>query len=139
MKFPASLFLAFSLALAAASAGAAPLSPGADTRPAVFTSGNDWTERMTPGEKYLSILAPMAVFYQYGVQFRLRPEEYIPKIDRLLEWNPQLHGEDVTNIFASAVYLFEPENRPAFDSMETEFLRGNFEPLRLTVLPPAEA
>ena len=96
---------------------------------AVFTTGQDWTDRMSAGEKVLSIVAPMSVLFRYGVPFRLRPEDYIPAMDQVLKNNPHLAAEDVANIFASTVYVFEPETRPVLDNLETRFLQGDYRTL----------
>ena len=71
------LFALFLLALAAAPAQAM----GETT----FTTGRDWTQKMTPGEKFMSLTMPMAMLHQYGVPVRLTPEQYIPIIDKLLQ------------------------------------------------------
>lgn len=91
-----------------------------------FSTGRDWTTRMSMGEKYLSVLVPMTTLHQYGVPFRLKVQDYIPAIDYVLEHNPHLLDEDVANILASTVYLFEPQSRPSLDSLETKFLQGDY-------------
>jgi hypothetical protein len=85
-----------------------------------FTTGKDWTERMSVEEKLISIVAPMLLFEKFGVQPRLQLDQYVDTIDRVLDFNPQLGGEDVANIFASTLYHYEPENRQALDVMEME-------------------
>ena len=92
-----------------------------------FSTGKDWVERMSPHEKYISLLPPTLLFAQYDVRLRHSLPEYIGLIDRILHNNPQLENEDVGNIFSSAVYLFEPENREPLKTMEMNFLRGELE------------
>ena len=84
----------------------------------VFTTGKDWTQRMSVKEKFLSIFSPSLLFHKYGVPLRRPIDEYIPTIDKVLLNNPYLEKEDVANIFASTVYAYEPESRPALDSLE---------------------
>ncbi len=106
-----------------------------------FTTGRDWTEKMSPLEKFMSVAVPMSVLQQYGVRFRHVPIEYIPTIDKVIRNNPNLFDEDVSSVFASAVYMMEPESRPAFEELETRFLRGDFEsqPVRLLIPSVKEA
>jgi hypothetical protein len=92
-----------------------------------FSTGKDWVENMSVREKYMSLLPPTLLFEEYDVQLRHSLPEYIYQIDRILSRNPQLENEDVSNIFASTVYLFEPQNRQALRAMELSFLSGNFE------------
>lgn len=101
-----------------------------------FTDGADWKTRMSLREKFMSIVAPMAEFHKYGVPFRRSAEEYIPTIDRVIAANPRLEREDVANIFASAVYLYEPESRPYFDLLEERFLRGDNEFKAVRLIAP---
>jgi hypothetical protein len=112
--------------------GLVSVSSHAATQP-VFTTGAEWENRMSMKEKFMAVVTPMAVFNQYGVPFRHRPEQYIPAIDKLISINPQLEKEDISNILASTVYLFEPESRPYFDVIEMRFLKGDMElkPIRL--------
>jgi hypothetical protein len=100
-----------------------------------FTTGRDWTEKMTPLEKFMSVAVPMSTLQRYGVRFRHMPIEYLPTIDRVIRNNPNLFDEDVSNILASAVYALEPESQPAFNDLEARFLRGDFEsqPVRLII------
>lgn len=106
-----------------------------------FTTGEDWTRHMSEREKFMSILIPMSIFHEYGVPFRLSPDKYIAVIDNVIDANPQIENEDISNIFASTVYLYEPESRPAFDAMEMNFLRADYRPadVRLTLSLDGEA
>lgn len=99
------------------------LPPAAHSYEETFTTGKQWLKSMTLKEKFMSIILPMALFQKYGVPFKKAPQEYVPLIDRVIAYNPELAKEDVANIFASAVYKHEPESRPAFDSMAREFRR----------------
>ncbi len=90
-----------------------------------FTTGKDWTEKMSSGEKLISLVAPTMLFQRTHVPLRLKLPEYIPILDKVILFNPQLEKEDVANIFASTVYKFEPESRPYLEWMETAFLRGH--------------
>ena len=96
-----------------------------------FTTGKEWTEKMSKGEKFISIYAPMILFHRYGVNFRKTPNEYAETIDRVLLENPYLEKEDVANIFASTVYTYEPESRRAFAIMKTEFEQESLKPALL--------
>lgn len=89
----------------------------ADAKTSTFTTGRDWVERMSEAEKFMAIVAPMSVFHHAGVRFRLRPEEYIPQVERVLTNNPYLEIEDVSNVFASTVYAYEPESRMVFEHL----------------------
>ena len=93
---------------------------------------------MSLREKFMSIVAPMSAFHRYGVPFRHAAEEYLPKVDRVIAANPGLDDEEVANIFASAVYLYEPESRPYFDGLEGRFLRGDTEFKAVRLRPHAE-
>ena len=93
-----------------------------------FTDGKDWTQKMSKGEKFISVYAPMILFHRYGVNFRKTPAEYIETIEKVLINNPYLEKEDVSNIFASTIYAYEPESRPAFKLMEAEFAHQDFSP-----------
>ena len=93
-----------------------------------FSTGKDWLRRMSPREKYISLLPPSLLFQRYDVRLKLSLPEYIGLIDHILLRNPQLKDEDVSNIFASTIYLFEPQNREALKTMEMGFLSGSFEP-----------
>lgn len=84
----------------------------------VFTTGDDWIERMSVREKLIALLPPTLLMQRFGVRLERTPEEYVPLIDLALEYNPQLRGEDVANIFASTVYQAEPANRVSLEHME---------------------
>ena len=92
-----------------------------------FTTGKDWLEHMSKREKFISLLPPTMVFSRYDVRLHHSLIEYIYWIDKILLRNPKLGQEDVNNIFASTIYLAEPENRMALKNMETDFLRGDYE------------
>ena len=79
---------------------------------------------MSKGEKFISVYAPMILFYRYGLNFRKSPGEYTETIDKVLLNNPYLEKEDIANIFASAVYAYEPESRPAFRAIENKLSEG---------------
>lgn len=100
----------------------------------VFSSGKDWSQGMTNSEKLMSLIPPSLLFYRYHVPLKRELPEYIPMIDQVLSANPELAGEEVTNIFASTVYVYEPESREALRMMELEFLRGGYDATPLT--PP---
>lgn len=97
-------------------AGAPPLWANSSTD--TFTTGKDWTQRMSLREKFISIFAPSLLFHRYGVPLRRPINDYIRTIDKVLMENPYLEKEDVSNIFASTIYAYEPESRPALDSLE---------------------
>ena len=97
----------------------------------VFTTGKDWVDKMSKGEKFISVYAPMIIFHRYGVSFRKTPDEYIETMEKVLIDNPYLEKEDVSNIFVSMVYAYEPESRPVFRLMEAEFARQEFSPYLL--------
>ena len=90
-----------------------------------FVTGKDWTKNMSKNEKFLAVVAPYILYHRYGVSFRKQPQEYISDIDKILMVNPYLEAEDVANIFASAVYTYEPESRPAFQAMARQFQYEN--------------
>ncbi len=92
-----------------------------------FSTGKDWAKHMSGREKFISLLPPSLLFHQYDVHLAHSLPEYIRLIDNVLLRNPKLEDEDVGNIFASTVYLFEPQNRQALKTMEMNFLAGNFE------------
>ena len=75
-------------------------------------------------------------FERYDVHIRHALPQYVSWINTILARNPRLEKEDLGNIFASTVYLFEPENRLALKTMEMNFLRGDLEskPLELPQL-----
>lgn len=95
-----------------------------------FVTGEDWNRRLSVREKYLSLVPPALLFADYDVHLKLSLPQYIFLIDRIMERNPRLADEEVSNIFASTIYLFEPANRAALTRMEMDFLKGDF-------LPPA--
>ena len=97
-----------------------------------FSTGKDWVQKMSKGEKFISVYAPMILFHRYGINFQKTPDEYVNTMDRVLINNPYLEKEDVANIFASTVYAYEPESRRAFKLMELEFARQDLVP-RLAV------
>ena len=65
-----------------------------------FTTGEEWVDKMSEREKFISLLVPMSFFHQYGVPFRHTPPEYVKAMDKVLLYNPYLEKEDVANIFA---------------------------------------
>ena len=99
--------------------GVSALSALEDT--ASFVSGKEWMIRMTPKEKMMSLLPPMALYHKFGVKFQKTIFEYIDALDEELASHPLLEGEDVANIFASTIYAGEPENRPPLDRMGAVF------------------
>ncbi len=105
-------------------AGVTPCYAYSDT----FTTGEEWEQKMSKGEKFISVYAPMILFHRYGVNFRKSPGEYIETMEKVLVNNPYLEKEDVSNIFASTVYAYEPESRPAFRIMEAEFTHQELSP-----------
>lgn len=102
-----------------------------------FTTGKDWNEKMSDKEKFISIVAPMIHFSHYGVPFQHTPPEYVSAIDQVLLYNPYLENEDMMNIFTSTVYAYEPESRPAFESLlrEAEYRRTGLPLLTIKHLP----
>lgn len=92
-----------------------------------FVTGEDWAKRMSVREKFMSLLPPAVVFSNYDVHLRLSLPRYIFLMDRIMERNPRLVDEEVANIFASTIYLFEPENRSALREMEMNFLEGDYD------------
>ena len=100
----------------------------------IFTSGREWSREMSRREKFISLTAPALLFERYDVHLRHALPQYVSWIDTILARNPRLENEDVGNIFASTVYLFEPENRLALKTMEMNFLRGDME--NNTLYPP---
>lgn len=90
-----------------------------------FSTGKDWTEKMSKGEKFIAVFAPFILMHKYGVPMQKTPADYIADVNRVLLYNPYLGKEDVANIFASTVYNSEPESRPALEAMEREF-RGRY-------------
>src|SRR3990167_3897812 len=93
-----------------------------------FSTCKDWMQKMSKGEKFISVYAPMILFHRYGINFRKTTNEYLESIDRVLINNPYLEKEDVANIFASTVYAYEPESRHAFQLMEVELARQDLSP-----------
>ena len=102
----------------------------------VFTSGHEWLHELSQREKFISLTAPALLFERYDVHIRHALPQYVSWINTILARNPRLEKEDLGNIFASTVYLFEPENRLALKTMEMNFLRGDLEskPLELPQL-----
>ena len=92
-----------------------------------FLTGRDWKETLTDREKFMALLPPSLVFEEYDIRLSHSLPEYIVLINLILRYNPQLQEEDVANIFASAVYRFEPESRVALKTMELQFLQGDLE------------
>src|SRR5258707_12084232 len=82
-----------------------------------FSTGKDWLKHMSPREKYISLVPPTLLFSDYEVHLQHSLPQYIQWMDNILVRNPQLGREDVNNIFASAIFLFEPENREALKTM----------------------
>ena len=104
-----------------------------------YTTGKDWLQKMSKGEKFISVYAPMILLHRYGVNFRKSPSEYAQTIDKVLLDNPYLEKEDVANIFASTVYAYEPESRSAFRLIETEVANPEFSSsLLIKADPPSE-
>ena len=102
-----------------------------------FTTGKDWTQKMSKGEKFISVYAPMILYHRYGINFRKTPNEYADTIDKVLLENPYLEKEDVANIFASTVFAYEPESRRAFLIMKTEFAHEDLQPTLLIKAHPS--
>ena len=92
-----------------------------------FVTGRDWVRRMSQREKFMSLLPPSLLFSEYDVHLRLGLPQYLLLIDRIMERNPRLENEDISNIFASTIYFFEPQNREALKTMEMNFLKGDLE------------
>lgn len=78
-------------------------------------------------EKFMALLPPRLLLEDYDIRLLHSLPEYIQVIDKILKFNPELQEEDVTNIFASAVYRFEPQARVQLKSMEFQFLQGDLE------------
>jgi hypothetical protein len=93
----------------------------------VFVSGREWVKQMSPREKFMSLLPPSFLFSAYDVRLRHSLPQYIHWIDAILERNPELQNEEIGNVFASTVFLLEPENREALSAMEGNFLRGDYQ------------
>ena len=119
MRKPAIIFLGV-MALTAAGTAHADLD---DT----FVTGRDWNQHMSQREKFMSLLPPTLLFDEYDVHLRHSLPQYIVWMDNILGHNPEFEREDVNSIFASTIFLFEPENRTALRTMETNFLRGDYE------------
>ena len=92
-----------------------------------LSTGKDWLKHMSPKEKFVSLVPPTLLFTEYDVHLRHSLPQFIQWMDNILLRNPQLEKEDVNNIFASTIYLLEPENREALKTMESDFLRGDYE------------
>ncbi len=101
-----------------------------------FTTGKDWVESMSREEKLISLIPPTLLFNHYGVRLRYSPDKYIPTIDRVLLNNPYLEKQDMANIFASTVYAYEPESRPALDVMERHLNRRQLNHFYEWLVPP---
>jgi hypothetical protein len=89
-----------------------------------FSSGSDWRTRMSDREKIIAIIAPTIVLQNYGIPIRQDPDSYVERIDQVLEKNPELEKEDVTNLFTSTVYYYEPWTRKPLEELELALLRG---------------
>ncbi len=100
-----------------------------------FSTGKDWVNHMNSREKIISIVAPTIVLHQYGIPIQQSPDKYVSKIDRALAKNPDLAKEDISNIFASTVYYYEPWTRKPLEELELAFLRGETEPGLLNAMP----
>ncbi len=85
-----------------------------------FATGSDWSERMSVREKLISLIPPTILMHRYGVPMKRPLDDYLPAIDRFLDYHPQLEKEDVANIFTSTVYSDEPESREAIEIMERD-------------------
>ncbi len=92
----------------------------ASARVETFTTGKDWEERMSPGEKVIAIVAPAIFLNKHGVPLRRPISEYIPTMDQVLFNNPYLEDEDAANIFISTVYAYDPESRSPLDALEIQ-------------------
>ena len=92
----------------------------ASARVETFTTGKDWEERMSPGEKVIAIAAPTVFLHQQGVPLRRPISEYIPTMNQVVVNNPYLEDEDVANIFISTVYAYELESRSPLDALEIQ-------------------
>lgn len=86
-----------------------------------FVTGKEWLEKMSVREKLLSLIPPTLLMHRYGVSMRYPAEGYIETMDKVLEQNPEISQEDVSNIYVSTLYTYEPESRDALDNMEREF------------------
>jgi hypothetical protein len=100
-----------------------------------FSSGKDWMTRLNDREKIIAIIAPTVLLHRYGVPIQKSPDEYLEKIDKVLEKNPDLAKEDISNIYASTVYYYEPWTRKPLEELELAFLRGETEPSLLNAMP----
>ena len=92
-----------------------------------FVTGKDWVKNMSQREKFMSLIPPSLLFSEYDVHLKLGLPQYIFLIDQIMQRNPRLENEELSNIFASTIYLFEPQNREALKTMEMNFLRGELE------------
>ena len=92
-----------------------------------FVTGKDWVKHMSQRGKFISLIPPALLFSEYDVQLKLSLPQYMLLIDRVIERNPNLESEEISNIFASTIYFFEPQNREALKTMEMNFLRGELE------------
>jgi len=100
-----------------------------------FTTGKDWQNNMSDGEKLIALVAPTMLFQNYHVPMQKSLLEYITTINRILLYNPYLEKEEVANIFASAVYAYEPQSRPALENLE-RILRRRKASLNEDFFPP---
>lgn len=92
-----------------------------------FVTGQDWVEHMSNREKFMSLVPPTFLFAEYDVDLKLSLPQYMTLIDHVMERNPKLESEGLSNIFASTIFFFEPQNRQALKTMEMNFLRGELE------------
>lgn len=107
----------------------------AETMPdntADFVTGEDWVRHMSRQEKMMALIHPAFVLADYDVRLRISLPQYVFLMDRVVENNPVLEREEVSNIFASTIYLFEPENRLKLKNLEMNFLRGDLEAKAVT-------
>ena len=100
-----------------------------------FSTGKDWQNNMSDGEKLIALVAPTMLFQNYHVPLQKSLLEYIVAINRILVYNPYLENEEVSNIFASAVYAYEPQSRPALENLE-RVLRRRKSNLNEDFFPP---
>lgn len=88
-----------------------------------FSTGKEWLEATSLRHKIIALIAPSVLFHKYNVPMQKTIGDYVSTIDRVLLENPYLEKEDVANIFASTLYAYEPQSRPALDWMQMEFAR----------------
>lgn len=87
------------------------LTPSQKIHAAEFVTGQDWVTKMNEKEKFISIVASMVLYTQYGIPMKFSPPDYVEKIDQILAYNPYLKNEDIANILAAAIYVYEPDSR----------------------------